>query len=114
MSWKIKLEQTVESCEGCDLFGDVMHVKGCVYDGQGAEHDDDWYSFKRLPSEIRPCPLKVQPETYCAHCKHSHDDYGCVKGLRRKSADDICEGYEKEDEIKELKHSQDYSFETAV
>jgi hypothetical protein len=97
MSWIVKFEKEVESCEGCDLFGDVMYVKGCVYDGQGAEHDDDWYSFKKLPCEIRPCPLKVE-ETYCAHCKHSryYDDFLCTKGLQRKSEADVCEGYEEE------------------
>jgi hypothetical protein len=100
MSWIVKFQKEVESCEDCPIYQEIPlplygAEKRCGYDKtEGAfKAGRGWF----LPSDIRPCPLKVGG-TYCAHCKHSryYDDFLCTKGLQRKSEADVCEGYEEE------------------
>lgn len=65
MSWRIRLEQEVTSCRGCNLFGRVIPGidDGCIFDGIPAEYEDNGVDYKKYPSEIRPCPLKVEAPT---------------------------------------------------
>ena len=65
MSWIVRLEQEVESCQGCDLFGLVLPGinNGCLYDGVSAEYEDNGVDYKKYPSERRQCPLKVEAPT---------------------------------------------------
>jgi hypothetical protein len=62
MSWKIRYEQTVESCDECPLY--IEHEYDAVSMVEGYCHECAYdvtiAPGRTMPSEIRPCPLKVE------------------------------------------------------
>jgi len=57
MSWIVKFEKEVESCDDCLMIGGESPV--CTCDGKmGKIIDGKWHD----PSDIRPCPLIKKEE----------------------------------------------------
>lgn len=77
MSWIVRYEEKVNSCQGCDLFGKLagfFEFHGCKYDDKAAIEDDNGVDIAKYPSEIRPCQLKVEAPT-------PHQEYSFETGV---------------------------------
>jgi len=84
MSWIVKFEKEVETCDDCPLYlTSNAPAQYCQVDGQKAVSK---YMITRMwlfPCEIRPCPLKVHatPIDVNEANKQSEKDYSFETGV---------------------------------
>lgn len=90
MSWIVKFEKEVESCDECPLCdfrkNEFSRTRECFIDGTPItfhKSEDEPRFYVVFPSEVRPCPLKVHatPIDVNEANKQSEKDYSSETGV---------------------------------